>query len=183
MTHRLKPNRKITLHGLTPVDAVAIVRKALPEVEHWMLWSMEQYPLEFALRGMLGDGIRTEGRIGPWTWQRVPCDMPDVHSWGGRSTPEYPGYSWFGLIRVQGQDNESFYIKELRVTASFIALRAGQKTLSQESLQQAFDLLDKQFKSARKNHVDESASEHSVGFGARSRNRGMDLRTASDRLP
>jgi len=61
------------------------------------------------------------------------------------------------------------YIKELRVTASFTALSAGHKTLTPESLRQACELLDKQFKSAQKNHVCESAKSSSVGFGAPAR--------------
>lgn len=101
---------QITDRGYTPHEAVAIVRKALPDIEHWMLWLMEPDPSEYALRGMLGDGIHTNGKIGSWRWERVPCDMPDIHTWGGKIAKRRPGFCWMGLIHVTGSKGEDFYL-------------------------------------------------------------------------
>jgi len=107
-----QPNhpQKVTPHGLTPTEAVKILRKALPQVEHWMLWVMDPDPAEHALRGMLGDGIKTEGRIGTWRWKRIACDVQDVHTWGGRIATKHSGYCWLGLVQVQGAKGEDFHI-------------------------------------------------------------------------
>jgi len=102
--------RIITPHGLTPTEAVEVVRKALPHVEHWMLWVMGPDPAEYALRGMLGDGINTHGKIGTWQWRRIPCDIQDVHAWGGRMAPRRPGFCWLGLIQVEGAKGEVFHM-------------------------------------------------------------------------
>ncbi len=110
MAHQRQKSRSITPHGLTPTEAVKIVRKALPQVEHWMLWVMEPDPAEFAMRGMLGDGIKTNGQIGTWQWQRVPCDVQEVHTWGGSIATGKSGYCWLGLVQVQGAKGENFHI-------------------------------------------------------------------------
>ncbi len=110
MSRQLTLPQKITPHGLTPTAAVNILRKALPQVEHWMLWLMAPDPAEHALRGMLGDGIKTDGKIGTWHWKRIPCDLQDVHTWGGNIAPRQAGFCWLGLVQVQGAKGEDFHI-------------------------------------------------------------------------
>jgi len=112
MGQRMLNQQNITLHGYTAPEAAAIVRKALPDVEHWMLWAMDPDPAENVMRGMLGDGINNSGAIGTWKWSRVPCDLPDIHTWGGHIAKGkgHPGYCWMGLVHVKGGKGEEFHI-------------------------------------------------------------------------
>lgn len=103
-------DNKITLHGMTPTDAVKIVREAVPEVKDWMLWAMDPEPAERILRVLAGDGINAKGKWGKWTWERVPCSYPEIHHWGGRTRTPKIGYGWTGLLRIRGPKGEDFYM-------------------------------------------------------------------------
>ena len=96
--------------GLSPVSAAQLLANEFPEIPQWMVWSMKFDPAESAIRSMLGEGISNRGKVGAWSWERVPCSYGSVGFWSSRLENPHLGVCWVGMIRVTGAKGESFLV-------------------------------------------------------------------------
>ena len=94
--------------GLTAVSAAQLLSKEFPEVPQWMTWVMRMDPAEQALRAFLGEGMRNEGTVGTWKWERVPCTYGNVAFWSSTVKQLEIGPCWTGMLRITGANGKSF---------------------------------------------------------------------------
>ncbi len=97
-------------YGMTPVNASRMLSREFPEVERWMLWNMHTDPAERAISSFPGQGNTSSGKMGSWTWERVPCEYGNTGFWTGSTKRLKYGKCWVGMIRVTNRTGESFLI-------------------------------------------------------------------------
>jgi len=105
--------------GHTPVSAARMLEREFPGVSRWMLWNTKPDSAERALRAFPGDGMDQGGKIGSWTWERVPCSYSNIGFWSSRlKRPKY-GSCWVGMLRITAGSGENFLLfSYLRVDLS-----------------------------------------------------------------
>jgi len=94
--------------GLTAVSAAKLLAKEFPEVPQWMTWSMRLDPAEHALRAFVGEGIRNEGTVGNWKWERVPCSYGNIAFWSSSTKRVEIGPCWVGMLRITNSNGNNF---------------------------------------------------------------------------
>lgn len=101
--HLVKP-------GLTPVEAVNLLREEFPDVPHWTYLHTGADPDYRGLALMLGATYREEGQFGKWRWLRVNTRYPRVALLGDVLASRKPVVAWIGAIRVTRHDGVSFVV-------------------------------------------------------------------------
>ena len=96
--------------SMTAVTAALFLRRHVPEVPQWLCWFMGPDPAEMALMAFLGEGMNNAGKIGKWSWNRVPGPYPDLAFWGGSIRRRTVGCGWVGLLRIRGDAGEDFFL-------------------------------------------------------------------------
>lgn len=96
--------------GLTPVSASRALAVEFPDVRQWMAWNMEPEPAAKALKAFVGEGMNNSGKIGSWSWERVPCKYGNVAFWSSMLKKRNIGPCWIGMIKVTGAAGESFLL-------------------------------------------------------------------------
>jgi hypothetical protein len=105
--------------GLTAISAAKMLEKEFPEVPNWVAWNMGPDASESALRAFVGEGINQSGKIGNWSWERVPCSYSSLSFWSSSVKLTHIGPCWVGMLRITGANGESFLLfSYLRVDMS-----------------------------------------------------------------
>ncbi len=94
--------------ALTAPMAAEMLKRDCPAVGQWMCWYTERDPAEDALRTFIGNGMHNQGRVGGWTWERVPCFYNGTAFWDGQLKNRKYGVGWGGLLRIKGAKGEEF---------------------------------------------------------------------------
>jgi MoxR-like ATPase len=100
----------IRRRGFTSIEAAQFLRAELPDVPHWTGWWVEPMPYVLSLATMITATDGDAGRVGPWTWTRVPVSYPVVSYWQSELSDRRSEDGWVGMLRIEGPSGESFLL-------------------------------------------------------------------------
>jgi hypothetical protein len=93
--------------GLTSIEAMELLTREGLGSGNWTFWGhCYNTPRQRAL-GMIPVGTEPEGRVGGWSWKRMPIRYPQMRYWSMDSDVTE---QWVGLIEVKGPTGESFLL-------------------------------------------------------------------------
>ena len=95
--------------GITSIQATEFLKKQFQQVADWTSWIPKTYH-RAALRGFVGNVNEASGRVGRWTWKRIPCNYPHPTYWYGDLVAPKGGTHWVGAMQIEAAENKSFIL-------------------------------------------------------------------------
>lgn len=99
----------IPRRGFTPVEAVEFVKREFSKEKNWLCWT-PGYVAARLLGKIVGKGNKTKGKIGPWSWSRIPCSYPVFNVWYGYDTDTSASDDWVGALKIRNESGEEFLV-------------------------------------------------------------------------
>jgi hypothetical protein len=97
--------------GLSPVEAVVLLRGEFPNIPVWTYLHMPRVEDSFdALSRIVGNGYQTVGQVREWRWERVSTSYPELGLWSRSVWSDGQPGAWLGTIRVHGPDGADFML-------------------------------------------------------------------------
>jgi hypothetical protein len=96
--------------GFTPVEAAEFLKREFPDASQWTCWDITHTPHGRAVGKIVGKGDHKQGKVGGWTWTRVPCSYPEFALWDGYDIDPAKSDDWVGTLRVEGATGETFML-------------------------------------------------------------------------
>ena len=95
--------------GLSSIEAVEFLRKEFPATPSWTCWT-PGYVTCRLLGQIVGKGHRITGRIGEWSWTRVPSAYPQLAFWDGYSLDAARSDDWVGVLKICDEHGKEFLL-------------------------------------------------------------------------
>ena len=95
--------------GWTALEAVEFLRRECPQTQQWTCWT-PVYLVARLIGQIAGKGYRATGRIGGWTWKRVPTRYPKLAFLDGYNLDPKLSDDWVGLLEIRGDRSERFQL-------------------------------------------------------------------------
>ncbi len=94
----------------SPISAAQFLREEFPEVPVWTALRFRSGPEGVAMSRIASGRYEASGRIGSWTWTRIPCNLPPIGLFNGELDNQSQYGGWLGMIRVTHADGRSFML-------------------------------------------------------------------------
>lgn len=116
--------------GMTSMEAITLLRAALPDVPDWLCW----IPRLVGVDGMVRKPGQSEGTVGAWRWRRLACPYPAVIYYEGGESPDCTTWRWTGLVEVTAPGGGTFMLFSYLDSAGAVGSRFLVSTASCELL-------------------------------------------------